>query len=549
MSTQSRSSKKLFSIFPQKRVLFLLFLFSIFLSAFFALYKFNECPPCINADEAAFGYNAYSLLKTGADEYGTTLPVRLKSFGDYKMPLYSYLSVPFVGIFGLNETGIRALNVFIAILFPLVIYLLVKELFEKEEIAVIASLLVGVSLGKGIVERHAHEALLAAILIVVSGYYFIRIMKYAMKKDVVFFVLSITFALFSYQSSRLFAVFFLLCFIWYFFIKKFSNAVKKLLFALFIAALLIFAVTDIIYKPARVQNLFLTNTAGFQMRIAEINGEGGNKLFYNKLTIGVRDLVFNHIAYFSPQFLAINGDANYRFGFPRMAPMTVLEYIFIFIGIYFLFKQKERWRYFLLSLLLISPLTAALSWADISLTRGLFLLIVALLISSYGLYHIIMLPKKKNLRYALLAALILSESLMLFYSWDFYLNHYTKRAIVGRYWQCGYEDLGKYLKENYNKFDKFYITRKHGEPYIFALYYLQYPPETYQSQATLSAPDEFGFGQVEKFDKFIFSVPGTAFDEKKVAIIGYPDDFGNQWRENMKKITFGREEIFWIYEK
>ena len=39
---------------------------------------------------------------------------------------------------------------------------------------------------------------------------------------------------------------------------------------------------------------------------------------------------------------------------------------------------------------------------------------------------------------------------------------------------------------------------------IFLLFYLKYDPEMYQKQAMLTAPDEYGFGQVEKFDKFIF---------------------------------------------
>src|SRR3990167_8607689 len=100
------------------------------ISLFFNTYKHNAVPPCFNADEAAFSYNAYSLLTTGKDEYGTTLPLRLKSFGDYKLPLYSYLSVPFIGIFGLNETSANSLSIMLAVLFPILAYFLSKELFN-----------------------------------------------------------------------------------------------------------------------------------------------------------------------------------------------------------------------------------------------------------------------------------------------------------------------------------------------------------------------------------------------------------------------------------
>jgi hypothetical protein len=143
------------------------------------------------------------------------------------------------------------------------------------------------------------------------------------------------------------------------------------------------------------------------------------------------------------------------------------------------------------------------------------------------------------------------EGSFLFFSWDFYLNHYPKRAIVTRAWQSGYKELSDYVKKNYNKTDTFYITQKNGEPYIFMLYYLQYPPQQYQKQARLTAPDVFGFGQVEKFDKFNFSIPQSAFHKNHIAIIGYPDDFDQLPsidKSKIKKIIINHEEIFWIYE-
>src|SRR3989339_1340167 len=67
----------------------------------------NVSPPGFTADEAVFGYNAYSLLKTGKDEFGASWPVALRAFGDWRPALYSYLAVPFVYIFGLTEMAVR----------------------------------------------------------------------------------------------------------------------------------------------------------------------------------------------------------------------------------------------------------------------------------------------------------------------------------------------------------------------------------------------------------------------------------------------------------
>jgi hypothetical protein len=268
------------------------------------------------------------------------------------------------------------------------------------------------------------------------------------------------------------------------------------------------------------------------MKVGDLQGEGGNRLIYNKVTVGVNEAVQRYMAFLSPEFYTINGDRNYRFGYPSMNPMTILQYVFIFIGFYYLFKNKEKWRFFILTLLLVAPLSGSLSWAEVSLTRTLFIFIPSLIIAAYGVFNLIV---SVQYRFYIAGVLIFAELFFLFYAWDFYFFHYPKRAVAIRYWQSGYSELSSYIKSNYDKFDRFYITRKHGEPYIFLLFYNQYPPEKYQKQARLSPPDEYGFGQVYAFDKFKFTIDSPK-EEKNVALIGYPDDFGNQFDQaRMKK--------------
>src|SRR3989338_7362706 len=108
-------------------ILLVISLFALFLN----VYEKSTVPPSFNADEAAFGYNVYSLSQTGKDEYGNFLPLRLKSFGDYKMPLYSYLSIPFVGLFGLSENSVRMLNTVLVFLFPFLLFLFKNKGWKK----------------------------------------------------------------------------------------------------------------------------------------------------------------------------------------------------------------------------------------------------------------------------------------------------------------------------------------------------------------------------------------------------------------------------------
>lgn len=514
----------------------ILLTFISLLSVGIFFFKMNTSPPAFDADEASFAYNAYSILKTGRDEYGTLLPLRLKSFGDYKMPLITYLDIPFIKIFGLNETGARMVNFPFVLLFPFVVFLLTHELFDNDKrTPIIAALFAALSVGLQSIGRQVHEAYLTAFFLTLAAYFFTRFIKNKKNIDYCFFALVFFIDLFGYQSTRLWAGFFFLITLFYVVVKKISW--KYLL--IFFLLIMMFEVTDVIYKPTRVTNLLFFNSAGFHSKVQELRIEGRLTFLYNDVTVAAKDLSSKFLQYFSPEFLAINGDDTYRFGYPGMSPITVIEYLFIFVGLYFLFKDKEKWRYFILALWLFSPTSSILSWAGTSLTRSLFIIIPSVILAAYGVSSL-----TKKSRFIFLTILCI-YFIMAFYNWDFYLNHYPKRAIVVRAWQAGYKELAQYVKDNYNRFDKFYITQKNGQPYIFLLFYLQYPPDKYQKQSSLSSADQFGFGQVEKFDKFVFNLPGDK-PPKNSVLIGYPDDFTDSERNSLPSIKVRTETMFYI---
>ena len=58
-------------------------LFVVFFGAALRFWKLGELPPSLNWDEVSHGYNAYSILKTGMDEWGVRLPLIFKAFVDY----------------------------------------------------------------------------------------------------------------------------------------------------------------------------------------------------------------------------------------------------------------------------------------------------------------------------------------------------------------------------------------------------------------------------------------------------------------------------------
>lgn len=511
----------------------------------------NKVPPCLNADEAAYGYNSYSILKTGRDEYGALLPTRLKSFEDYKLPLYTYFSIPFIGVMGLNEISTRALNILIGVLFVPLIFFLMKELFQNIKTALIASFLTSISTWIHIMSRQAQEGVLCAFFILLGTYFFVKYLKHFQLNNLLLTNLCILLSTFSYHFGRIFLMFFIVMELFVFFInwKKIDKRqIIQGILSIVLIVIIPFGI-DIKYSVNRVANLVFYKNNGFHLRIQEFLVEHRMDLFHNEVFEAVRDVTTRYIGQISPDFLVVWGDKTWRFGYKYIGLITFTEYIFIFIGLYYLFHNKEKFRFLILALFLVSPMGNALTWQEYSLIRTYFMFFPLVICIAYGTYHLFCDIKKPLFKSAVIFGVIGLFIFQLVNNWDMYFLHYPKRIEIIRAWQCGYKEMAEYINQNYHRFDRFVITEKYGQPYIFVLFYSQYDPRKYQTQAKISAPDKFGFGQIDKFDKYLFkfSIDPNA---KKTAYIGYPEEFKDMKidKSKLKKIQIQSEEIFWIYE-
>lgn len=172
-----------------------LLLIIIIIAAFFIrIYNYNY-PPLL-WDEAALGYNAFSILKTGRDEYGQFLPLIFKSFGDYKPGLYIYLTLPFVGIFGLNLLAVRLPSIILGSLIPLIAYLFTKKHSQNKLLPLLFAAIIALSPFNIHFSRGAWESNILTFQLLLASYFFFN------KK---YFWSSILFGLtlFTYQSGKL----------------------------------------------------------------------------------------------------------------------------------------------------------------------------------------------------------------------------------------------------------------------------------------------------------------------------------------------------------
>src|SRR3990167_10691408 len=108
-------------ILYKKNFLYIAGLILVFILGIFVyFYKLDKIPSGFYIDEALPGYNAYSILKTGKDEYGKFLPLLFRFYGSYNPPLYTYLTVFPIAAFGLSVFSVRFVSALAGLLSAIV---------------------------------------------------------------------------------------------------------------------------------------------------------------------------------------------------------------------------------------------------------------------------------------------------------------------------------------------------------------------------------------------------------------------------------------------
>src|SRR3989344_2496279 len=167
-------------------------------------YKLGKAPAGLYLDEAAQGYSAYSILKTGKDEFGKAFPTVFRSFNDFKTPVYIYLIVPLIPVFGLTKFTVRFPSFFFSILTIPLIYLLIRKIAPQrnaEGLGLITSILLALSPWHILFGRTNFECNVALFFFLAGIYFFYDGLKAPKKLLLSAFFLAL--AIPSYHAQRI----------------------------------------------------------------------------------------------------------------------------------------------------------------------------------------------------------------------------------------------------------------------------------------------------------------------------------------------------------
>ncbi len=162
------------------------------------LYHLGTIPVSLHGDEVGVGYNAYSLVTTGIDEYGKSWPLVLRAD---VAPAIFYATIPSVAVFGATDFAVRFPSVVIGTISLIVFYFLVRELFDSST-ALVTTVILTISPWHVQISRIAHDAPYGLLLQLIATLCFLRGTKgksFYILLGCVFFGLSF----YAYHSPRL----------------------------------------------------------------------------------------------------------------------------------------------------------------------------------------------------------------------------------------------------------------------------------------------------------------------------------------------------------
>lgn len=475
----------------------------IILSAILRLYNITTNPPGLNWDEVSIGYNAYSILETGKDEWGRHFPLAFEAYGEYKLPLYIYASIPSIAIFGLSDFAVRLTPAIIGILSVYCLYLFIRSMLGQNY-ALAGALLLALSPWHIHLTRAAFEASLAFLLILMSMFclHKSRGQPSMLCYTAVFAALS----MYAYNSARLVVPIFATLFL-ALNLKWLRENLKFVIIssAIFIA-LTLPATNSLPTQLVRWNTLDITNDMTFRheiglSRIYTRFPESSEKFLHNKYTHLVHRIYLNYLDLFSSNFLFLEGDAHTQRSVQGMGLLYLFELPLFIFGIKKLSKLSRFDSKIVLSLLAVAPFPSTITIDGPSALRALNLLIPITIINAIGLVEILNInwsEVNRHLRFVVVLFIIWNIVYFL------YLEFWVYPVKYATDWQYGYKEGITRSLLNYDKADRIFITTKHGEPYMYTLFYGKVDPQYFQNTDVKRTRDETGWVHVDSFGKFYF---------------------------------------------
>jgi len=422
-------------------------LFLIFILALaFRVIGLGSTPYGFHSDEARVGWNARSIIDTGADDRGNRFALHYNTFGDYRPTGIFYITIPSILLFGNTEFATRFPSALIGALTIFPLFYLAKRITKNSTIAYTSAFFLAILPWHVFPSRGTSEVVIS-LFFTLYGLLYLFPDKQKNNRQLITALLFLLIPYFFYHSARLLVPFFVAAFIKYEW-KYISSIRLKKQYAS-IAVILFFISVIFFLSPASRGRLSQVSISSNTEVKEKVLGSQSMSAF-----IYMKHFIQEYTTYLSSEFMIGESSKPMRYRIDGVGLITLPLFIFLLMGI----VQIIRGKYSTLPLLLliIAPLPAALTIEDSpNLHRAFFMIPFITIIAACGAEYL--LKKRIGIYIVVFLALFISTLNLVF--------EYKSYKLVGQYRNEQDKELILYLNEVKTQYDLIYVTNEPDSPF------------------------------------------------------------------------------------
>jgi len=448
---------------------FFILILIIFLGVFLRIYQITSIPPGLYPDEAINGNNGWEAVETKS--FKVFYPENNGREG-----LFINLIGIFLKIFNYHHYSIRLVSVFVGILTILGIYLLAKEIFKDNLIAILSTFFLAVSFWHLNFSRIGFRGILLPFFIS-FGFYFYFLAK--RKKSKILWFLSgtiIGLGFHSYISYRVIVILLFVLFLkdvverkeiqqeslpqkthFYFFNLKISKirpiVLTSLTFSKQIFCFYLIFFFGIFLAALPLGIYFLNHYSDFISRASGVSifkSQSPVRAFFESLV--------KHLLMFN-----FSGDCNFRHHLSCFPQLLNFDYFFFLVGIFALIKSKKiskEAKIFVFSGFFIFLLPSVLTCEGIPHSiRSIGCIPFIYLLVGFGAKKFFEILKNLKVRYFFMFFILTSSFFLTFY---FYFYKWARSKNVKDAFSYSYFEISNYLNSLPKERKKYVVCNVDG---------------------------------------------------------------------------------------
>ena len=450
---------------------------------FLRLYGLTQVPPALHGDELGTGYNAYSLIKTGVDEYGKSFPLTFRN--DFS-PLIFYATLPFVWVLGLSELSTRLPTAIVGVsLIPLV-YFIAKVIFKEKKLALLAMFFLAVSSWEIRFSRTALEMIWAVVFQMIGILFYLRSRSKNNSRLLIAFF-SFVLSVIVYQSAKFTTPLLLVNLFFYDF--KFFKKNWRLLTIYSVAFIILPIIGYFLIRPFKEMRF-----VGISVFTVWKNSLPPHTSFITPINIInlFQTIIINYLKHFDPTILFFDNSRLRYFQVTGSGMFYPWQIVGLMIGIVVLIQKISLKTYrFLLIWILISPIPAALTTGVpfSNIGRNLLMFPALEIVCAIGILTLFR-RLETFLKPALLFMSILLLTLIVGIQMNNFLFHYFTEVPekFALFWGQPLKETIPMLSEYEPSVNSIIVTDSIKQSYMYLLFYGHKEPNWLQMQPKVKHP-------------------------------------------------------------